>query len=66
MKVKWKFKKDAIKQETSEDFWYALLNGYINLEEVLEGEDLARAKNALNTLNSLESALIVEELLEMF
>jgi hypothetical protein len=66
--MKWKFKKDAEPQGSSDGFWYDLVDGgYINPDEVLADEEqLKRVKEAINVLSSFQSALEANDLLNEF
>lgn len=65
--MKWKFKKNAEPQGSSNGFWYDINNGYIDLTEVLSNkQQIQDAQNAINLLNSLETALEKAELLNEF
>jgi len=56
--MEWKFKKNAEPPGSSDDFWYALNNGYITPEEVLADlEQLQKLEDAVELLNSFEQAL---------
>lgn len=66
--MKWKFKKNAKPQGSSDGFWYDLTKGgYINLSKLIaDKEQLATAQNAVEVLKSLEEALAEAELLKEF
>ena len=65
--MKWKFKKGAEPQGSSDGFWYDLTKGgYIDLEKLLEGEQLERAEKAVALLFDLEESLKDAELLNEF
>lgn len=67
-KIKWKFKKDAEPQGSSDGFWYDLTSGgYISPSAVLEDEEqLKKLNDAIAVVSSFESALEDEELLNEF
>lgn len=59
-----KLKENAPILETG-DFWYDLFQGgYVKIEEYLEGEELERVKQAVETLEDFYSTLEDEELIE--
>ena len=68
LKINWKFKKDAEPQGSSDGFWYDLTSGgYINPGAVLEDEEqLKKLNEALEIVESFESALKDNELLNEF
>jgi hypothetical protein len=66
--MKWKFKKGAKPQGSSDGFWYDLtLGGYINLFEVLEDEaQIKLVAEAVMLLYSLELNMGKKNLLNEF
>lgn len=65
--IKWKFKKDAYPQGSSDGFWYDLNNGYIRPDEVLKDPEQVKAlEEARALLESFEEALSYAGLLNAF
>ena len=66
--MKWKFKKDAEPQGSSDGFWYDITwGGYIKPEEVLDNEEqLSMLQDAVGLVRSFEEALEDAELLREF
>ncbi len=63
--TKWKFKKNAEVQSSS-DFWYDLTDGgYIKPEKALDGEQLSKINEAVALVVSFRSALEDAGLLEV-
>lgn len=60
-----KFKKLKKPIEITDDFFYSLREGYINLEKILvDKEDIEKVKEAVELLTTLEEELEEEGLIE--
>ena len=66
--MKWKFKKDAEPQGSSDGFWYDItLGGYIEPKDLLEDEDQIKQLNkAIELVQSFEDAMDAKGLLNEF
>ena len=66
--MKWKFKKNAEPQGSSDGFWYDLTKGgYIDLHELLVDDDqIEQIENAVAMLCEFEQSLHEAELLNEF
>ena len=61
----WKIKKDALKLNASDDFWYMLNNGYIQPDDILDnGAQIKELHDAIGIVSSFETALEEAELFE--